>query len=123
MSGKNQPNFEGGINIAMKLPPNVFDQTVSFYKDVLRLPVIEEESASVVLAFGANRLWLDRAGQFNQAEIWLEIFTDDIPAASDHLNRRGVLRRDGIEPLPEEFDGFWICNPADIIHLVSQKTV
>ena len=123
MSGKNQPNFEGGINIAMKLPPNVFDQTVSFYKDVLRLPVIEEESASVVLAFGANRLWLDRAGQFNQAEIWLEIFTDDIPAASDHLNRRGVLRRDGIEPLPEEFDGFWICNPADIIHIVSQKTV
>jgi catechol-2,3-dioxygenase len=70
MSGKNQSNFEGGINIAVKLPPHVFDQTVNFYKDVLRLPVIKEESASVVLEFGANRLWLDRAGQFSQAEIW-----------------------------------------------------
>lgn len=123
MSGKNQPNFEGGINIAMKLPPHVFDQTVNFYKDVLRLPVIKEESASVVLEFGSNRLWLDRAGQFSQAEIWLEIFTDDIPVAADCLNRRGVVRRDGIEPLPEGFDGFWICNPADIIHLVSRRAV
>jgi hypothetical protein len=123
MSGKNQSNFEGGINIAVKLPPHVFDQTVNFYKDVLRLPVIKEESASVVLEFGANRLWLDRAGQFSQAEIWLEIFTDDIPAAADYLNRRGVVRRDGIESLPEGFDGFWICNPANIIHLVSRKDV
>lgn len=86
MSGKNQPNFEGGVNIAMKLPPHIFDQTVRFYKDALRLPVLEEESARVVFEFGMNRLWLDRADHFNQAKIWLEITTDDIPAAEDYFS-------------------------------------
>jgi hypothetical protein len=122
MSRKNQPNFKGGMNIAMKLAPHVFDQTVKFYRDVLRLPVLEEESASVVLEFGPNRLWLDRADHFSQAEIWLEITTDDIPAAADYFSRRGTVRRDEIESLPEGFEGFWICNPADMIHLVSGKT-
>lgn len=122
MSGKNQPNFEGGVNIAMKLPPHIFDQTVRFYMDALRLPVLEEESASVVLEFGMNRLWLDRADHFNQAKIWLEITTDDIPAAEDYFSLQGIARRDEIEFLPEGFEGFWICNPSDLIHLVSRKT-
>jgi hypothetical protein len=32
-----------------------------------------------------------------------------------------VVRRDEIEPLPEGFKGFWISNPANIIHLISQE--
>ena len=122
MSGKNQPNFKGGMNIAMKLPPHVFDQTVKFYREVLRLPVLEAKSASVILEFGPNRLWLDRSGHFSQAEIWLEITTDNILKAADYLSRRGTVRRDEIESLPEGFEGFWICNPADVIHLISGKS-
>lgn len=121
MSGRDPPQFEGGENIAMKLPPHVFDRTIGFYKDVLRLPLIEENQTSVVFKFGANRLWLDRVDGLSQAETWLEVFTDDLGAAADYLETNGIVRRDEIEALPEGFQGFWIANPADIIHLVTLK--
>jgi hypothetical protein len=47
-----------------------------------------------------------------QAELWLELVTDDVPAAARHLVAAGVVRRDEIEPLPEGFEGFWISSPA-----------
>ncbi len=115
------PKFEGGKNIAMKLPSHVFDQTVAFYKDVLRLPTLEEEDSSVVFEFGAQRLWLDRVDHFSQAEIWLEVITDDVETAAGYLDSTDIVRRDEIELLPEGFDGFWICSPASIIHLISRK--
>jgi hypothetical protein len=121
MSGQNQAQFEGGRNIAMKLPSPLFDKTVSFYKDILRLPVLEEAASSVLFEFGANRLWLDREDHLSQAELWLEVTTDDVPAAADYLAQKGTARRDEIEALPEEFEGFWISNPANVIHLVSRK--
>jgi hypothetical protein len=99
MSAKTQPNYIGGMNIAMKLPPHVYDQTVSFYGAVLCLAVHEEDSSGIVFEFGANRLWLDRADHLSQAEIWLEINTDDIPAATDYLSRKGTVRRDEIKAL------------------------
>jgi hypothetical protein len=119
--GRISPHFEGGRNIAMKLPAHVFAETVSFYKDVLRLPLLEEGETSVVFEFGANRLWLDCADHLSQAEVWLELRTDDTAAATDHFKRYGTQRRDEIEALPEGFDGFWVCNPANIIHLVSKE--
>lgn len=48
---------------------------------------------------------------------------DTIPqygAAAEYLKSFGVTRRDEIELLPKGFKGFWINNPANIIHLVSQ---
>ena len=123
MSVQNHPTFEGGKNIAMKLPSHVFDQTVAFYRDVLSLHILEEDDTSIVFEFGEQNLWLDRVDHFSQAEIWLEIVTDDVEAAADYLNSKGTVRRDEIEPLPEGFDGFWICNPANVIHLVSQKRI
>jgi hypothetical protein len=121
MSETSQPQFEGGANIAMKVPAHVFDPTVLFYRDVLRLPLLEEQPGSVVLRFGANRLWLDRADHLSQAEVWLELTTDNVPAAAEYLSRRGTVRRDEIEALPAGFGGFWICNPADVIHLVAAR--
>jgi hypothetical protein len=121
MSVTSQPQFEGGANIAMKVPAHVFDPTVLFYRDVLRLPLLEERQGSVVFQFGASRLWLDRAEHLSQAEIWLEVTTDDAPEAAEYLSRRGTVRRDEVEALPADFEGFWICNPADVIHLVSAR--
>jgi hypothetical protein len=69
--------------------------------------------------FGDKRLWIDREDQISQAEIWLEIVTNDVESAEKHLRNKGVIRRNRIEELPEGFEGFWITNPADIIHLVS----
>jgi hypothetical protein len=121
MSRDNQPHFQGGRNIAMKIPQHLFDQTVAFYKDTLSLPVLEEGATTVVFEFGANRLCLDRTNHFSQAEIWLEITTDDVPSAEAYFANTDTIRREEIEALPDGFEGFWICNPANVIHLVSRK--
>ncbi|MGI8739970.1 MAG: VOC family protein [Gammaproteobacteria bacterium] len=91
-----------------------------FYRDVLGLKVLENHLPSVGFEFGSNQLWIDRVAGLSQAELWLEIVTDDVPAASAHFKAAGVVRCDEIEPLPEGFDGFWISSPASIIHIISK---
>ncbi|MBY4678905.1 hypothetical protein [Marinobacterium arenosum] len=116
--------FAGGRNIAMKVPAHQWRQTVQFYRDLVGLKVIEPESAdgtSVCFEFGANRLWIDRVAALSQAEIWLELTTGDLTRAVNRCECGGVVRRDEIEPLPEQVRGFWIENPASIIHLVCEK--
>jgi hypothetical protein len=64
--------------MAMKIPPHEFMPTVELYRDIIGLPLILEEAPNVVFAFGDMRLWLDESREFSQAEIWLEIQTDDV---------------------------------------------
>lgn len=104
----------------MKVPPHQFDATVHFYRDVLRLPRIESEAPHAVFEFGANRLWIDRVATVSQAEIWLEIQTDDAETAGAILAEHGVARCDEIEALPAGFEGYWVSSPAAIVHLISQ---
>ena len=114
-------NLAGGRNIAMKVPPHLWDETVRFYRDLVGLRIIEHAPTappSVCFAFGANQLWVDRVDGLSQAEIWLELTSSDTQAAAAELDAAGIVRRDEIEPLPEDFDGFWIQNPASIIHMV-----
>ncbi len=116
-------NFAGGRNLAMKVPPHLWEATVEFYRDVLALKIVEQVETvyrSVAFEFGANRLWIDRVEGLSQAELWLELTAGDVQGAAEHLQSAGVVRRDEIEPLPEGFEGFWIQNPAAIIHLVSK---
>ncbi len=115
--------FAGGRNIAMKVPPHLWEATVQFYRDTIGLAVIEYEPTvppSVCFEFGANQLWIDRVDSLSQAEVWLELKANDIPAAAKHLSAAGVVRRDEIEALPDDLEGFWIQNPASIIHLVAK---
>ena len=119
MAGK--PNFRGGRNIAMKLRADRFESVVSFYRDTLSMPVAEHESGSFSVDFGPVNLWLDRVPAVSQAELWLEIVSDDTAAAAAHLGQMGVVRCDDIEPLPKSFKGFWVKNPADIVHLVAES--
>ena len=115
------PDFAGGRNIAMKVPPHLWDETVRFYRDVVGFKVIEHAPTtppSVCFEFGANKLWIDRVDGLSQAEVWLELGTSDVQAAAGHLESAGIVRRDEIEPLPEGFEGFWIQNPASVIHMV-----
>lgn len=115
--------LEGGPNIAMKVPPHLWEETVRFYRDLLGLEVLDEASIptqSICFRFGGNRLWIDRVEALSQAEIWLEMTTSDLPAAAGELRAAGIVRRDEIEPLPEGMKGFWIQNPASIIHLVTE---
>lgn len=107
----------------MKVPPPHYEATVAFYRDVLgfvQLPAPGfDPGDSVCFEFGGKVLWIDRAAGLSQAEIWLEIVTDDVARAAAYFADRRCTRRDGIEPLPEGFKGFWLANPADIIHLVA----
>ena len=118
MAGPKTPHFRGGTDIAMKLPLHHYQKTVSFYKDVLRLPLLTENDTGCSFEFGKIHLHLDLVPSLSQAEVWLEVATDDTTLAAEYLSAQRVTRRDEVEPLPEGFDGFWVCNPADIIHLV-----
>ncbi|KPJ76261.1 MAG: hypothetical protein AMJ54_12410 [Deltaproteobacteria bacterium SG8_13] len=118
-----KPNFKPGKNIAIKVPLHRYRQTVSFYRDTLGLEPIDRSSPgsgdSVGFKFGDKNLWIDRSTTLSQAEIWLEIETEDIAQAAAFLEKSSIARRDQIEPLPDGFNGFWITSPADIIHLVT----
>ncbi len=117
------PTFQGGCNIALKVPPHQREETVRFYRDTLGLKPIEsdfDQYPTIGFEFGPIRLWIDEHPTMSQAEMWLELITPDIPTAAAHLANAGVARCDAIEPLPDGYNGFWITNPASIIHLVSQ---
>lgn len=110
--------FAPGRNIAMKVPPHQYEATVRFYRDVVGLTPIDSQPPEVGFEFGDKQLWIDRVPTVSQAEIWLELVTDDLGAAAEQLADAGVVRCDAIEPLPAELPGFWVTNPAAIIHLV-----
>ena len=115
------PIFCGGPNIAIKIPPESFEETLVFYRDVLRLPPVSGQSVDHMFHFGSSVLWLDRVEGIETAEVWLEIATPDTASASAHLTRCGVERCDSVEKLPDGFDGFWIRSPASMVHLVTGK--
>lgn len=116
------PKFEPGKNIAVKVPLHRFEATVSFYRDILGLAetraVSPDRFQSVTFDFGGKNLWIDAIEGLSQAEVWLEVTTDDLDAAARYLSEKGVTRRDEVEPLPEGFRGFWVSSPCDIIHLI-----
>jgi catechol 2,3-dioxygenase-like lactoylglutathione lyase family enzyme len=114
----NSPQFSGGANIAIKCPIHTYDQTIAFYRDALGLPLIEEEADGCIFQFGPNRLWIDKVPNLSQPDIWLELETNDTEAAAAFLKVNGVPRRDEIEQLREDFDGFFISAPNGVIHLV-----
>ncbi|MEO4045851.1 hypothetical protein AAFN46_02015 [Pseudomonas sp. CAU 1711] len=120
MSAK--PMFTAGRNIAMKVPPHLYEATIQFYRDVLGLKEITQHAPSVGFEFGSNNLWIDKVAGISQAETWLEVLTDDIEAAAEHLKAAGIVRRDEIEPLPQGFNAFWVSSPASIIHLICKDT-
>src|SRR5207248_3795986 len=65
------PQFSGGANIAIKCPSHTYEQTVSFYRDTLGLPLIEEEKDGCIFQFGPNRLWIDSVPNLSHPDIWL----------------------------------------------------
>lgn len=120
------PQFRGGHNLAMKLPKAQFEATVAFYRDALNLEVTEVPSASLEgtvaqsmrVQFGPVTLWLDRVDNYAHAEVWLELLTDDVKTATQHLTQHGVPTQDELEAFPAGLQAHWISNPAGIPHIV-----
>lgn len=119
-----KPTFRPGRNIAMKVPSHEYDRTVRFYREVLGFNELTPPGSTALrFEFGDKVLWLDRMPGLSQSEIWLEVVTDDLDQASEYFNEHECARRDEIEPLPDGFRAFWLSNPANIIHLVSESEV
>lgn len=79
--------FEAGINIAIKIPKSKYDKTVSFYKDILKLEVVEKPidnptiSRTHEVKFGNNVLWLDCVDNYTHSETWLQL---TVPNVDEH---------------------------------------
>lgn len=112
--------IRGGINIAMKIPSHQYQATVAFYRDVVGLKPFTAKAPAVGFELGPNRLWLDEDATRSQAEVWLELFTDDHGDALRHLEGAGAVRCDALEPLEAGFRGGWVINPANIVHMVRE---
>jgi Glyoxalase-like domain len=110
----------GGIDIAMKVPTHQYDAVVEFYRTVIGLPEVTDKPPAVGFELGPNRLWIDQVPAMTQAEVWLELYCDDFPAAAKRLADAGVVRCDEIEPLDAGFRGGWYVNPANIAHMVRE---
>lgn len=119
-----KPAFTPGKNIAVKVPSHEFEQMVHFYRDVLGLRPRDagspDQFESIAFEFGDKNLWIDRIDGISQAEVWLEIQTDNATEARHYLEAQGCVIRDEIEPLPPDFNGFWLSSPSNTIHLVSE---
>lgn len=119
-----EPKFQGGVNIAIKIPKSKYDQTVAFYRDILKLEVIEKPinnptvSRTHQVKFGGNNVWLDCVDNYTHSETWLELNTSDVPSATKYLENNGVNTCDEIEQLPDNMH--WITDPAGTVFIIKR---
>lgn len=112
--------FTGGNNIALKIPNFKYEETVRFYRDVLKLPYLGFKDESHAFSLGPNTLWLDCKDSYPQNDVWLEVQANDPELAKDYLREQGVDRRDEVE-IYENSKGFWISDPCGTILRVNPK--
>jgi len=116
--------FEGGLNIAIKIPKSKYDKTVTFYKDILKLEVTEKPidhptvSRTHEVKFGHNTVWLDCVDNYTQSETWLELKTPDVSKATEYLKNNGIETCDELEKIPE--DNHWIMDPAGTVFILGR---
>jgi hypothetical protein len=117
--------FEGGVNIAVKIPKSKYEQTVIFYRDILKLEVEEKPITNPTVSrthqvkFGNNVMWLDCVDNYTHSETWLELNVDDVEKATDYLSSKGIGTCDELEELPENMH--WITDPADNVFIVKKR--
>ena len=114
-----EPKFEGGINIAVKIPKGKYEKTVAFYRDILKLEVEEKPIQNPhQVKFGGNILWLDCVDNYTHSETWLELSTPDVGLATTYLSEKGIHTCDELEELPDNMH--WITDPAGTVFILKQ---
>ncbi|QEC50935.1 hypothetical protein EDD80_101625 [Anseongella ginsenosidimutans] len=117
-------DFQGGVNIAIKIPKSKYEATVSFYRDTLKLEVEEKPidnptvSRTHKVRFGGNTVWLDCVDNYTHSETWLEIKTPDVEAAAAYLRQQGTNTCDELEKIPE--GTHWITDPAGTVFILNR---
>ncbi|OPC37797.1 VOC family protein [Elizabethkingia miricola] len=118
------PEFEAGINIAIKIPKSKYEKTVAFYRDILKLEVEEKPienptvSRTHQVKFGHNIIWLDN---YTHSETWLQLTVPNVEEATDYLQAKGIDTCDELEELPENMH--WITDPAGTVFNLQQQEV
>jgi hypothetical protein len=118
--------FEGGINIAIKIPKSKYEKTVEFYKDILKLEVTEKPITNPTVSrthevkFGPNIVWLDCVDNYTHSEAWLELKTPDVEQATDYLKSKGIEPCDELEKIPENMH--WIQDPAGTVFILTKAS-
>lgn len=117
-------SFNGGRNIAVKIPKSKYEETVSFYRDVLKIEVEEKSidnptvSRTHKVMFGGNTLWLDCVDNYTHSETWLELKTSDIEIATEYLRSKGIEPCDELEKIPDNMH--WIMDPAGTVFILDK---
>jgi len=117
--------FNGGINIAIKIPKSKYQETVKFYKEILKLEVTEREinnptvSRTHEVKFGNNVIWLDCVDNYTHSETWLELKTPNVEEATEYLKSRGIETCDELEEIPKE--NHWIMDPAGSVFIIGKE--
>lgn len=117
--------FNGGRNIAIKIPKNKYEETVAFYCDVLKLEVEEKPidiptvSKTHRVTFGNNTLWLDCVDNYTHSETWLELKTTDVDKATGYLKSKGIEPCDELEEIPDSMH--WIMDPAGTVFILNKE--
>jgi len=117
--------FEAGINIAIKIPKDKYEETVKFYRDVLKLEVEEKPidnptvSRTHEVKFGNNIVWLDCVDNYTHSETWLQLTAPDVEEATNYLKSNGVETCDELEELPENMH--WIMDPAGTVFNLQER--
>jgi len=122
-----ETKFEGGINIAIKIPKSKYDQTVAFYRDILKLEVQEKPinnptvSRTHQVKFGNNIVWLDCVDNYTHSETWLELTTNDVDNATRYLSSKGINTCDELEKIPDNMH--WITDPAGTVLIIKDQDI
>jgi hypothetical protein len=121
-----KPKFEGGINIAIKIPRSKYEKTVHFYREILNLEVTEKPidtptvSRTHEVKFGPNIVWLDCVDNYTHSETWLELKTTDVELSTNYLKSKGIEPCDELEKIPD--DTHWIQDPAGTVFILGKKS-
>lgn len=108
--------FRAGNNIAIKIPIELYEETLHFYRDILLLETEEQQIdhpsiiKSTKVKFGDINLWLDAVPQKKETKIYLELNTNQMQNALDYLSTNKIqIAADEDEQSP---DIQWIKDPA-----------
>lgn len=110
--------FSGGQNIALRIPPQSFDDRLRFCRGPLWLWQLNDFLPSRVVEFESVPLWPDPVETITQTDVCLALRTPDTKNATAHPERSNMARCDAVESLPEGFDGFRISGPGNIVQPV-----
>ena len=114
--------FEAGRNIAIKIPMDVYEDTLSFYRDILLMDTEEVAvtdawiQRSTKVDFGTIVLWLDGVPSAEPSTVYLEIQTNQLELALPYLRTNKVRMPAVPERLPT--DAHWIQDPAGTVLLL-----